>query len=77
MAEYECICKYCAFADACPSAYFPPDNMKCADLRDMRRSTDNTRTPKERGGEKWSEKRRNESITENVVSAESDTNKAK
>ena len=42
MAEYECICKYCAFADACPSAYFPPNKMKCADLRDMRRSTGNT-----------------------------------
>ena len=53
MAEYECICKYCAFADACPSAYFPPDNMKCADLRDMRRNAENTRTLKERGEEKW------------------------
>ena len=52
MAEYECICKYCAFADACPSAYFPANKMKCADLRDMRRSANNTRTPKERGGEK-------------------------
>ena len=49
MAEYECICKYCAFADACPSAYFPANKMKCADLRDMRRSANNTRTPKERG----------------------------
>ena len=46
MAEYECICKHCAFADACPSAYFPANKMKCADLRDMRRSLDNTRTPK-------------------------------
>lgn len=52
MAEYECICKYCAFVDACPSAYFPPKKMKCVDLRDMRRNADNTRTPKERGGEK-------------------------
>ena len=52
MAEYECICKYCAVADACPSSYFPPNKMKCADLRDMRRSADNTRKPKERGGEK-------------------------
>lgn len=52
MAEYECICKYCAFVDACPSAYFPPNKMKCADLRDMRRNADNTRTPKERGVEK-------------------------
>ena len=49
MAEYECICKYCAFADACPSAYFPANKMKCADLRDMRRSANDTRTPKERG----------------------------
>ena len=49
MAEYECICKYCAFEDACPSAYFPANKMKCADLRDMRRSANNTRTPKERG----------------------------
>ena len=52
MAEYECICKYCAFAGACPSAYFPPNKMKCADLRDMRKSTNDTRTPKERGLEK-------------------------
>ena len=52
MAEYECICKYCAFADACPSAYFPPNIMKCSDLRDMRKNADNTSTPKEIGGEK-------------------------
>ena len=52
MAEYECICKYCAFADACPSAHFPPNKTKGADLRDMRRRTGNTRTPKERGGKK-------------------------
>ncbi len=45
MAEYECICKHCAFADACPSAYFPANKMKCADLQDMRISLDNTRTP--------------------------------
>ena len=31
MAEYECICKHCAFADACPSAYFPANKMKCAE----------------------------------------------
>lgn len=46
IAEYECICKHCAFADACPSAYFPANKMKCADLRDMRRSLGNTRTSK-------------------------------
>ena len=33
----ECICKYCAFADACPSAYFPLDKQSCGDLRDMRK----------------------------------------
>ena len=46
MTEYECICKHGAFADAWPSAYFPANKMKCADLRDMRRSLDNTRTQK-------------------------------
>ena len=39
MAGYECICKYCAFADACPSAYFPPNKKQCADLRDMRKNS--------------------------------------
>jgi len=34
---YECcICKHCAFVDACPSAYFPLDKNVCKDLRDMR-----------------------------------------
>ena len=37
MTDYECICKYCAFADCCPSAYFPLDKKGCADLRDMRK----------------------------------------
>lgn len=32
-----CICRYCAFADCCPSAYFPLDKKVCRDLRDMRR----------------------------------------
>lgn len=32
-----CICRYCAFADSCPSAYFPIDKKQCADLRDMRK----------------------------------------
>lgn len=51
MAEYECICKHCAFTDACPSAYFPANKMKCADLRDMRRSLDNTHTQKKEENE--------------------------
>ena len=50
MAEYECICKYCAFADACPSAYFPPNKMKCADLRDMRKKCGQHTQTAERGG---------------------------
>lgn len=37
MNEYECVCNYCAFADSCPSSHFPPNQMKCADLRDMRK----------------------------------------
>ena len=51
MAEYECICKYCAFADCCPGFYFPPNKMECADLRDIRKMW-LTHRPKERGGEK-------------------------
>lgn len=38
----ECICDHCAFADACPSAFFPCNKKECADCRDMRR---------EKGGE--------------------------
>lgn len=33
----ECICDHCAFAGACPSAFFPCDKKVCADCRDMRR----------------------------------------
>lgn len=36
--EKDCICRFCAFADACPSAYFPINKKICADLRDMRNS---------------------------------------
>lgn len=36
MKDYNCICEHCAFSDCCPSAYFPPNMTKCADLRDMR-----------------------------------------
>lgn len=36
-----CICEYCAFADCCPSAYFPIDMKVCADLRDMRKEKEN------------------------------------
>ena len=40
MADFDerCICKWCAFADCCPSAYFPPDKQICGDLRDMRKN---------------------------------------
>ena len=41
MTDYECICKYCNFADCCPSSYFPPDKKVCADLRDMGKGGDN------------------------------------
>lgn len=33
----ECICDHCAFADACPSAFFPCNKKECADCRDMRK----------------------------------------
>lgn len=36
----DCICDHCAFYDACPSAFFPPDKKECADLRDMRKEKD-------------------------------------
>lgn len=38
----ECICDHCAFANACPSAFFPRNKKECADCRDMIR---------EKGGE--------------------------
>lgn len=39
MKDEKCICDYCAFKDACPSAYFfPRGTQECADLRDMRKN---------------------------------------
>ena len=35
--QERCVCKWCAFADCCPGAYFPIDKQICGDLRDMRK----------------------------------------
>lgn len=40
MKSDKCICEYCAFADYCPSAYFPIDKKICGDLRDMRKDSE-------------------------------------
>ena len=35
----DCICKHCAFYDACQRAFFPPDKKECADCKSMKKDT--------------------------------------